>query len=59
MHYTFHRQPSLRSRNFPHNPGNIYHQGKPNLDAHDEHLNDLSRKRKEMGATTYTPTRGQ
>ena len=26
-------------------------------EATDEHLNDLSRRRKAMGATTYTPTR--
>ena len=25
-------------------------------EATEEHLDDLSRKRKEMGATTYTPT---
>ena len=36
--------------------------GNPTLmpkEATDEHPNDLSRERKEMGATTYTPTRGE
>ena len=36
-------------------------QGNPALipkEATEEHLNDLSRKRKALGATTYTPTRG-
>ena len=28
-------------------------------EATDDPLNDLSRKRKPVGATTYTPTRGQ